>query len=152
MQTIAIIDDDIHIGDMLEEALRKECYNVIRAYSGTEALYLLESKRPDLILLDLMMPGLTGEEVLPRIKNIPVIVMSAKVGIDDKVNLLTGGAVDYVTKPFNVRELIARIEVHIRLDKAGKSDTETTDEKSHASYRQIRDIGQNKRRYAGLHG
>lgn len=121
MQTIAIIDDDIHIGDMLEEALRKECYNVIRAYSGTEALYLLESKRPDLILLDLMMPGLTGEEVLPRIKNIPVIVMSAKVGIDDKVNLLTGGAVDYVTKPFNVRELIARIEVHIRLDKAGKS-------------------------------
>ena len=74
MKTIAIIDDDMHIGDMLEEVLRKKGYNILRAYSGTEALYLLESKNPDMLLLDLMMPGLTGEEVLTHIKNIPVIV------------------------------------------------------------------------------
>ena len=99
MKTIAIIDDDTHIGDMLAEVLQREEYDVLRAYSGTEALYLLADNKPDLVLLDLMMPGLTGEEVLPKIKGTPVIVMSAKVGIDDKVNMLLGGAVDYVTKP-----------------------------------------------------
>ena len=109
MKTIAIIDDDLHIGDMIEEVLRREGYGVIRAYSGTEALYLLSEKRPDLILLDLMMPGLTGEEVLPHISGIPVIIMSAKVDTDDKVNMLMAGASDYITKPFDIRELLARI-------------------------------------------
>lgn len=61
-----------------------------------------------------MLPGLSGEEILPKMKGIPVIVVSAKVGIDDKVNLLLGGAVDYVTKPFNMKELLARITVHLR--------------------------------------
>ena len=102
MKTIAIIDDDLHIGDMIEEVLRREGYGVIRAYSGTEALYLLSEKRPDLILLDLMMPGLTGEEVLPHISGIPVIIMSAKVDTDDKVNMLMAGASDYITKPFDL--------------------------------------------------
>lgn len=114
MKTIAIIDDDIHIGDMLEEVLEREGYRVLRAYSGTEALYLLSQQKTDLVLLDLMMPGLTGEEVLPKIHKIPVIILSAKIGIDDKVNLLLGGAVDYVTKPFNIKELLARISVHLR--------------------------------------
>lgn len=62
MATIAIIDDDIYIGDMLAELLHKNGYNVLRAYSGTEALYLLEHRHPDLVLLDLMLPGLSGEE------------------------------------------------------------------------------------------
>lgn len=114
MKTIAIIDDDIPIGNMLEEVLEKEGYCVLRAYSGTEALYLLSERKPDLILLDLMLPGLSGEEVLPRISGIPVIVVSAKVGIDDKVELLLGGAADYVTKPFNIKELLARITVQLR--------------------------------------
>ncbi len=114
MKTIAIIDDDLHIGDMIEEVLRREGYGVIRAYSGTEALYLLSEKRPDLILLDLMMPGLTGEEVLPHIKGIPVIIMSAKVDTDDKVNMLMAGASDYITKPFDIRELLARIAAQLR--------------------------------------
>ena len=87
---IAIVDDDVYIGDMLEELLRREGYGVLRAYSGTEALMLLEDRRPDLILLDLMLPGLNGEEVLPRIENIPVIVVSAKAGVDSKVELLLG--------------------------------------------------------------
>ena len=85
-RTIAIVDDDIHIGNMVEEVLKGEGYEVLRAYSGTEALLLLSNRKPDLILLDLMMPGLSGEEVLPKISGIPVIVVSAKVGIDDKVN------------------------------------------------------------------
>lgn len=112
---IAIVDDDIHIGNMIEEVLQKEGYRVLRAYSGTEALLLLANNRPDLILLDLMMPGLSGQEVLSKISCIPVIVVSAKVGIDDKVSLLLDGAVDYITKPFDTRELLARVQVHLRI-------------------------------------
>lgn len=114
MKNILIIDDDIHIGNVLEEILTKEGYGVLRAYSGTEALYVLSGVKPDLVLLDLMLPGLNGEEVLPQIKGIPVIVVSAKVDVESKVDLLLGGAVDYVTKPFNTKELLARITVHLR--------------------------------------
>ena len=114
-RTIAIVDDDIHIGNVGEEVLKGEGYEVLRAYSGTEALLLLSNRKPDLILLDLMMPGLSGEEVLPKISGIPVIVVSAKVGIDDKVNLLLGGAADYITKPFDIKELLARIQVQLRM-------------------------------------
>lgn len=114
MKNILIVDDDIHIGNVLEEALTKEGYRVSRAYSGTEAVFVLSGAKPDLVLLDLMLPGLNGEEVLPQIKGIPVIVVSAKVDVDDKVDLLLGGAVDYVTKPFNTKELLARIAVQLR--------------------------------------
>ena len=114
MKTIAIIDDDIHIGNMLEEVLIKEGFGVLRAYSGTEALMLLANKTPDLVLLDLMLPGLSGEEILPKIKNIPVIVVSAKIDVNNKIDLLLGGAVDYITKPFNTKELVARIAVALR--------------------------------------
>lgn len=114
MVQIAVIEDDLSIGDFLEEALRAEGYLVLRAYSGTEARYLLAQHTPDLVLLDLMLPGLTGEELLPLIGNIPVIVVSAKVGVDDKVNALLAGAADYVTKPFALRELLARITVQLR--------------------------------------
>lgn len=111
---ILIIDDDLPIGNVLEEVLMKEGYGVLRAYSGTEALLVLAQTRPDLILLDLMLPGLNGEEVLPKIQGIPVIVVSAKADVDSKVNLLLGGAVDYVTKPFHTKELLARIAIHLR--------------------------------------
>lgn len=118
MKTIAVIDDDVYIGNMLEEVLLKEGYKVLRAYSGTEALYLLTQNSPDLILLDLMLPGLSGEEVLLKLKttlqNIPVIVVSAKVEIEDKVNILLNGASDFITKPFNIKELLARITVQLR--------------------------------------
>ena len=114
MKTIAVIDDDIHIGNVLEELLQREGYAVIRAYSGTEAVLLLERQRPDLVLLDLMLPGLSGEEVLAKIEGIPVMVVSAKVGVEDKVSLLLGGAADYITKPFDSRELLARITVRLR--------------------------------------
>lgn len=118
MKTIAIIDDDIHIGDVLEEILRREGYSVLRAYSGTEALYLLAQHRPDLVLLDLMLPGLSGEDVLPHIQGVPVIILSAKVDVEDKVQLLLDGAVDYITKPFHPQELLARIAVQLRRPQA----------------------------------
>ncbi len=101
MKNILIIDDDVYIGNMIEEVLKIEGYAVMRAYSGTEALLVLSNNKPDLILLDLMLPGLSGEEVLAKIKDIPVIVISAKLDIDNKVDVLLGGAVDYITKPFN---------------------------------------------------
>ncbi len=114
MKHILIIDDDAHIGDMLAEALTREGYRVSRAYSGTEALLLTERTSPDLVLLDLMLPGLSGEQVLPRLKGVPVIVVSAKVDVQDKVDLLLGGAADYVTKPFDMKGLLARIAVRLR--------------------------------------
>ena len=114
MSHILIIDDDIHINEMLEEVLIQEGYQVSHAYSGTEALLFLANEKPDLILLDLMLPGLTGEEVLPQIEKIPVIVMSAKVEVKDKVALLLNGAEDYITKQFEIEELLARIVVQLR--------------------------------------
>ncbi|MGN0634767.1 MAG: response regulator transcription factor [Acutalibacteraceae bacterium] len=114
MKNILIIDDDVYIGDMLQQTLTKHGYGVQRAYSGTEALLVLQSAVPDLILLDLMLPGLSGEELLPKIRDIPVIVTSAKADADSKISLLRGGAVDYMTKPFDIGELLARIEVQLR--------------------------------------
>ena len=113
-EIIAVIDDDLHINNMLCELLSREGYKVIRAFSGGEALAVLEETTPDLILLDLMMPGLSGEQVLPRIRDIPVIVMSAKVDVGSKVQLLMSGAADYITKPFDTKELLARIQVQLR--------------------------------------
>ncbi len=118
--TIAIVEDDVPVGNMLEEQLGRQGYRVVRAYSGTEALLLFEKEKPDLILLDLMLPGLSGEEILPKIRDIPVIVTSAKVDIDSKVKLLMEGASDYVSKPFDTQELLARIAVQLRGRKTGE--------------------------------
>ena len=115
MKTIAVIEDDVHISNMLFELLSRERYRVLRAYSGTEALYLLSQQKPDLILLDLMLPGLSGEELLPRIQGTPVIVLSAKLDVENKVKALLSGAADYMTKPFDPQELLARITVQFRI-------------------------------------
>lgn len=123
MKTIAIIDDDIYINGMLSELLEKNNYITISAYSGTEALYMLSENKPDLILLDLMLPGLSGEKVLPKIRDIPVIVMSAKADVHSKVKLLLDGASDYITKPFDTAELLARIAVQLRKVSVANSKT-----------------------------
>ena len=81
-------------------------------------------KRPDLILLDLVLPGLDGEGVLEHIKDTPVIVLSAKTEVEDKIQLLNEGACDYITKPFNAKELIARIFVQLRKEKNAGNQTE----------------------------
>lgn len=114
MKTIVVIDDDIYISSLISILLEKNGYRVIKGYSGTEALLLLEKERPDLVLLDLMLPGISGEEVLSKIKGIPVIVISAKDSPKDKVSSLLGGAVDYISKPFDNDELLARITLRLR--------------------------------------
>ena len=114
MQTILIIDGDAAIGNLEQEVLEQAGYAVLRAYSGTEALLLLKDSRPDLVLLDLMLPGLSGEEVLPQLQGISVIVVSVKTAVQDKVGLLLGGAADYLTKPFDTKELLARVAVRLR--------------------------------------
>lgn len=130
MPNILIIDDDAHINEALSTALQAEGYSVSKAYSGTEALLLLSHNKPDLILLDLMLPGLSGEKLLPQIRDIPVIVVSAKADVTDKVELLIGGAVDYITKPFDMKELLARIMVQLRKN-------ERYAERSLLAYREI---------------
>ncbi len=114
MKKILIIEDDVSIHNVIEELLKKEGYITCNAYSGTEALLLLGKEKYDLILLDLMLPGMSGEELLIKVKNIPTIVLSAKISSDDKVNCLLSGANDYMTKPFETKELLARIKVQLR--------------------------------------
>lgn len=124
-ETLMIIDDDKHINDMLYQVLTREGYRVLRAFSGKTALRLLtDNEAPDLVLLDLMMPELSGEQLLPMIRNIPVIVMSAKCDVGSKVDLLMSGAADYITKPFDIKELLARIKVQLRNSR--KIQTEIT--------------------------
>ncbi|MCI9427643.1 MAG: response regulator transcription factor [Eubacterium sp.] len=126
MKKILIIEDDPHIGTMLFELLSKEGYDVTNAYSGTEALLLLSGFTPDLILLDLMLPGQSGEDLLPKIKEIPVIVVSAKFDAAHKADLLLRGAQDYITKPFHTKELLARIAVQFRKPAHFQASTELT--------------------------
>lgn len=123
MKTIMIVDDDLSIGNLLEETLIGAGYQVARAYSGTEVLLALTKIKPDLILLDLMLPGLSGEELIPKLNGIPVIVVSAKIDVDNKVDLLLNGAADYITKPFHTKELLARIAVQLRGRPATAFDT-----------------------------
>ena len=118
MRRIAVVDDDMDIGNMLQEVLERAGYGVLRAYSGTAALLLPERQRPDLVRLDLMLAGLSGEAVLPHLAGVPVIVLSARGEVQDKVSLLLEGAADYMTKPFDTRELLARIAVQLRRGEA----------------------------------
>lgn len=114
MKKILIVEDDITIHDLISEILKNEQYSILNAYSGTEALMITEKEKLDLILLDLMLPGLDGEEIIKRVKGIPIIVISAKTAIEDKVKVLLDGANDYITKPFASEELLARIKVQLR--------------------------------------
>ncbi len=116
---IMIVEDDTDINNILATALKREGYEVLQAYSGTESKLILELNGQDisLMLLDLMLPGISGEEVLSYVRDnmdIPVIVISAKDSIDSKLTLLTSGADDYIIKPFDIKEVVARVQIQLR--------------------------------------
>lgn len=115
---ILIVEDDNEINSMLKDLLEQNNYEVKQAFSGTEALMIMEREQPAAVILDLMLPGMTGEDVLTHIKedypDIVVIISSAKEEVKLKVTLLRAGADDYITKPFDTEELLARLEVSLR--------------------------------------
>lgn len=117
MKKILIIEDNADINNLIAEALKKAGYSYAQAFSGTEGLLLASSDKFDLAVMDLMLPGMSGEELLPKLRekqDIPVIILSAKDSLDSKLSLLENGAEDYMTKPFEVAELLARIAVRLR--------------------------------------
>ena len=116
--TIMVVEDDTNINNLLKTALEKAGYKVLQAFSGTEAELILQMRDSiALVLLDFMLPGISGEEVLKHIRergNLPVIVLTARDSLDEKIGMLTQGADDYITKPFEIPEVIARIQVQLR--------------------------------------
>lgn len=119
MQKILIVEDDNDINSLLRRILTGAGYQVVQAYSGTEALLQYQSVSPDLVLLDLMLPGLSGSQVLGKLRgemssDVPIIILSAKDGLSDKVALLNIGADDYIVKPFEPDEVVARIRAALR--------------------------------------
>jgi len=125
MKKLLIIEDNTEINHMMTEALKKAGYECTQAFSGTEALLYYEKDNYDLVLMDMMLPGLCGDELFPKmkaIKNVPVIVVSAKDEMDTKVEMLTSGAEDYITKPFEIPELLARVAVQIRRNNSGAGE------------------------------
>lgn len=128
MIKILIVEDDPKISKMLQTLLTKNQYEVSSAFSGTEAILLLKNESFDLILLDLMLPGLSGEEVLTKINEqfaTPVICVSAKDDLNTKIESIQGGADDYITKPFNNEELLVRIGAVLRRVNKGLKNNNT---------------------------
>ena len=125
MSKILIIEDSADINNLIGEALKKAGYEYTQAFSGTEGLLCAAAERFDLAVMDLMMPGMNGEELLPKLRekqNIPVIILSAKDGLDSKLSLFEAGAEDYMTKPFEVAELVARIGLRIKKAESGRDE------------------------------
>ncbi len=128
---ILVVEDDTDINNILATALKKEGYDSIQAFSGTEAKLMLKLKKGEfsLVLLDLMLPGVSGEKVLEEIRKegeLPVIVLTAKDSLDNKLNMLTGGADDYITKPFDIKEVIARVQIQLRHAQKQSGTVDTT--------------------------
>lgn len=121
MAKILIIEDDTNINNMVSEYLTGSGYLCTQAFSGSEGALRFSMEEFDLILLDLMLPGMTGEELIRTFAGkVPVIVLSAKNELDSKVELLTAGANDYICKPFDLKELLVRVQVQLRSLPASK--------------------------------
>ncbi|PJI09314.1 MULTISPECIES: response regulator transcription factor [Clostridium] len=124
---ILVVDDEESIVEFLKMGLEGEGYTVSTAFSGTEAMVSAEKLKPDLIILDVMLPGINGYEVCSQIKktsSVPIIMLTAKDGIEDKVIGLDLGADDYMIKPFSFKELLARINARLR-NSLPKSDSKS---------------------------
>ncbi len=123
MARILIIEDDKDINKIMSGLLKKNGYEVLCAFNGKEAEPKIKTV-PDLIIMDLMLPDTTGEELLKIVPDgTPVIAVSARSSVDDKVDLLSLGCVDYLTKPFDNKELLARIEVALKFKNKTQSFT-----------------------------
>jgi DNA-binding response OmpR family regulator len=125
-QTLLVVDDKLNIREMLKDYLTAQGFRVVTAANGQEALYVARYERPDLVLLDILMPELDGYQFLPafrRESNAPVILLTAKLEESNKVHGLELGADDYVTKPFGMRELLARIRAQLR--RAGQTPVDS---------------------------
>ncbi|QJA07550.1 response regulator transcription factor [Romboutsia sp. CE17] len=123
---ILVVEDDVDINNLISKTLEKQQYKITQAFSGSEALLQLSISEYSLILLDLMLPGISGEEIIKKIRNekeMPIIVISAKTSLKDKVNVLNIGADDYITKPFESEEIIARVNSNLRRYRKYKTET-----------------------------
>lgn len=128
MAKLLVVDDEKPIADILKFTLEKEGYQVIVAYDGDYAIQLVEAEKPDLILLDVMLPGRDGMDVCKIVRKqyeMPIIMLTAKDSEVDKVLGLELGADDYVTKPFSARELVARVKAHLRRQKPKQVEKES---------------------------
>lgn len=115
MPKILIVEDDAGNNQMIRDYLENHGYACTQAFSGSEGKVLFSMEQFDLVLLDLMLPGVAGEELVVQFsKKTPVIVLSAKSGLDSKVEVLSAGAEDYMCKPFDLPELLVRIQVQLR--------------------------------------
>ncbi len=129
---ILIVDDEQNIVDILKDNLEREGYTTLAAYDGVQAVEMAESEKPDLILLDCMLPRMDGFDVCKRIRQTmqtPILMLTAKSEEIDKVLGLELGADDYITKPFSVREVLARVKAHLRRSSHEREVTEQTDDK-----------------------
>ena len=120
MDSIIIIEDNVEINNLIKETLEKQGYVCTQAFSGTEGILHMKISQFDLIILDLMLPGLTGEKFIEKIReinDIPILVASAKESINSKIDCLDLGADDYLVKPFDINELKARVDALIRRSK-----------------------------------
>ena len=137
MNKILVVEDDWDINRLLCNILIQNQYEVTAAYSGSEAKMCLNQGNYDLILLDLMLPGISGEELIDEIRKsniIPIIVISAKSTQEDKINVLRLGADDFISKPFDINEVIARVEAQLR---RYKKFSKTNDENSKLQYKNL---------------
>ncbi|MSR91299.1 response regulator transcription factor [Inconstantimicrobium porci] len=116
-QKVLIVEDDVDINNLIMKILKKEDYEVVQAFSGSEAELRISMEQYDIALLDMMLPGVTGEELINKIRNksdMPIIVVSAKTALEDRVNALNMGADDYITKPFEAADILARVNSQLR--------------------------------------
>ena len=145
-KTILIVDDEEPIINLLEYNLEKEGYNLIEARDGETGLKLAFDKKPDLILLDLMLPRIDGLTVCKRIRNsplnIPIIMISAKAEEIDKILGLELGADDYITKPFSIRELVARVKANLRKAELSSYNMDESNKEKNENHDKIIRIGE----------